>query len=83
MNIAYNTGQYLGFKIDAVKRLASDMAVEVEFVPTVWITIILSLMTHKFDIIIRGMNMPPENFNSPKIRISVHLGTTAENAVNN
>ncbi|HAS90315.1 MAG TPA: amino acid ABC transporter substrate-binding protein [Desulfovibrio sp.] len=125
-------GQYVGFEIDVAKRLASDMGVQVEFVPTEWDAIISALVSHKFDIIISGMNMTPErilrvnfsdpyefnsmsivanknmetgkmsradynnarvggpahlfaleDFNSPKIRIGVRLGTTAENAVKN
>lgn len=125
-------GQYIGFEIDVAKRLASDMGVKIEFVPTDWDKVISGLLAHKFDIIICGMNMTPErilkvnfsdpyefnsmsivanknaatgkmtradynnakvggpahlsalaDFNSPKIKIGVRLGTTAEDAVKN
>ncbi|WP_320175627.1 transporter substrate-binding domain-containing protein [Maridesulfovibrio sp.] len=63
-------GQYVGFEIDVAKRLAADMGVKVDFVPTDWDTIIPALIEHEFDIIICGMNMTPErilkvNFSDP------------------
>lgn len=64
------TGELVGFEIDVAKRLARDMGVEVEFIPTKWSGIIPALLTGKFDIIIGGMGIRPErnikvNFSNP------------------
>ncbi|GAB6113543.1 transporter substrate-binding domain-containing protein [Desulfomicrobium salsuginis] len=63
-------GEYIGFEIDVARRLAADMGVQVEFVPTKWSGIIPSLLTGKFDIIIGGMGIQPArnlkvNFSNP------------------
>ena len=64
------TGQLIGFEIDVAKRLAADMGVKVEFVPTKWSGIIPALLTGKFDVIIGGMGIIPSrnlkvNFTQP------------------
>ena len=51
-------------------RLAQDMGVKAEFIPTKWSGIIPALLTGKFDIIIGGMGILPErnlkvNFSIP------------------
>ena len=51
------TGQLIGFEIDVATRLAQDMGVNVEFVPTKWSGIIPALLTGKFDVIIGGMGI--------------------------
>ena len=48
-------GQLIGFEIDVAERLAQDMGVKVEFIPTAWSGIIPALLTGKFDVIIGGM----------------------------
>lgn len=63
-------GDYIGFEIDVAKKLAEDMGVKVEFVPTKWSGIIPALLTGKFDIIIGGMSITPKrnlkvNFSLP------------------
>ena len=63
-------GQFIGFEIDVATRLAQDMGVEVEFIPTRWSGIIPALLTGKFDIIIGGMGIKPDrnlkvNFSIP------------------
>ncbi len=63
-------GELVGFEIDVATKLAQDMGVEVEFVPTAWSGIIPSLLTGKFDVIIGGMGITPErnlkvNFTMP------------------
>ena len=63
-------GEYTGFEIEVAKKLAGDMGVEAEFVPTKWSGIIPALLTGKFDIIIGGMGITPErnlkvNFSDP------------------
>lgn len=50
-------GNYIGFEIDVATRLANDMGVKVEFVPTKWAGIIPALLTSKFDVIIGGMGI--------------------------
>ena len=64
------TGKLIGFEIDVATRLAADMGVEIEFVPTQWSGIIPALLTGKFDVIIGGMGIQPErnlkvNFSIP------------------
>lgn len=63
-------GELIGFEIDVAKRLAEDMGVKIEFVPTEWSGIIAALITGKFDVIIGGMSVTPErnlkiNFSDP------------------
>lgn len=53
-------GKLIGFEIDVATRLANDMGVEVEFVPTKWSGIIPALLTGKFDVIIGGMGIRPD-----------------------
>lgn len=64
------TGKLVGFEIDVATRLAEDMGVKVEFVPTKWSGIIPALITGKFDVIIGGMGILPKrnlkvNFSIP------------------
>jgi len=64
------TGNFVGFEIDIARRLAKDMGVQIEFVPTKWSGIIPALLTGKFDVIIGGMGIRPErnlkvNFSIP------------------
>jgi polar amino acid transport system substrate-binding protein len=63
-------GELIGFEIDVARRLAKDMGVKVEFVPTKWSGIIPALMAGKFDVIIGGMSVTPQrnmkiNFTMP------------------
>lgn len=63
-------GKYIGFEIDVATRLANDMGVKVEFVPTKWAGIIPALLTSKFDVIIGGMGITTKralkvNFTTP------------------
>lgn len=63
-------GNFIGFEIDVATRLAQDMGVKVEFVPTKWSGIIPALLTGKFDVIIGGMGILPQralkvNFTMP------------------
>ena len=53
-------GELIGFEIDVATKLAHDMGVRVEFVPTRWSGIIPSLIAAKFDVIIGGMTATPE-----------------------
>jgi polar amino acid transport system substrate-binding protein len=63
-------GEFIGFEIDVATRLAKDMGVRVEFIPTKWSGIIPALLTGKFDVIIGGMGIKPDrnlkvNFSMP------------------
>ena len=63
-------GELIGFEIDVAKKVAADMDVEAEFVPTAWDGIIPALLAGKFDVIIGGMSITPArnltvNFSSP------------------
>lgn len=64
------TGKYIGFEIDVATRLAEDMGVKVQFVPTKWAGIIPALLTGKFDVVIGGMGIQTKralkvNFTQP------------------
>lgn len=48
-------GEYVGFEVDIARRLAKDLGVELQLVPTSWDGIIPALMMGKFDVIIGGM----------------------------
>jgi len=54
------TGTWIGFEIDVASRLAKDMGVKIEFIPTKWAGIIPSLLTGKFDVLIGGMTIRPD-----------------------
>lgn len=63
-------GDYIGFEVDVAKRLAKDLGVKVELVPTKFAGIIPALLADKFDIIIGSMSVTPErnlkgNFSIP------------------
>jgi len=63
-------GNLIGFEIDVATKVAADMGVEVEFVPTAWSGIIPALLAKKFDVIIGGMSITPQrnltvNFTTP------------------
>ncbi len=53
-------GEFVGFEIDVAKRLAKDLGVEVQLVPTKWAGIIPALLAEKFDVIIGSMSVTPE-----------------------
>ncbi len=53
-------GNLVGFEIDVARKLAEDMGVKIEFVPTAWSGIIPALLTGKFDVIIGGMGVTPK-----------------------
>ena len=63
------TGTLIGFEIDVATRLAKDMGVKVEFIPTKWAGIIPALLTGKFDVIIGGMGILPKR--NQKVNFSV------------
>ena len=63
-------GELIGFEIDVARKLAEDMGVEAEFVPTAWDGIIPALISGTFDVIISGMSVTAQrnltvNFTEP------------------
>ena len=63
-------GELIGFEVDVGRKLADDMGVEAEFVPTAWDGIIPALVSGKFDVIISGLSITPQrnltvNFTQP------------------
>ena len=63
-------GNYIGFEIDVATRLAEDLGVKIELVPTNWDGIIPALLSGKFDVIIGSMAYTPQralsvNFSVP------------------
>ncbi|VEN73304.1 Amino acid ABC transporter substrate-binding protein [Candidatus Desulfarcum epimagneticum] len=62
-------GKLAGFEVDVARKLAKDMDVKVEFVPTEWSGIIPALLTGKFDVIIGGMGITTER--AMKVNFSV------------
>ena len=52
-------GELIGFEIDVAKKVAADLGVEIEFVPTAWSGIIPALIAGNFDVIIGGIALLP------------------------
>ena len=53
-------GEYIGFEIDVAQRLADDLGVKLQLVPTNWDGIIPALLSGKFDMIIGSMAVTPQ-----------------------
>lgn len=75
------TGKLIGFEIDVATRVAQDMGVKVEFVPTKWAGIIPALLTGKFDVIIGGMGILPQR--NLKVNFTVPYDVTGMSIVAN
>ena len=76
-------GNLIGFEIDVAKKVAEDMGVEIEFVPTAWSGIIPALIAKKFDIIIGGMSITPQrnltvNFTTPYAHSGQQMAANTE-----
>jgi len=74
-------GELIGFEIDVARRLAEDMGVDVQFVPTKWSGIIPALLTGKFDVIIGGMGIRPDR--NLKVNFSIPYDYTGMSIVAN
>lgn len=71
-------GELIGFEIDVATRLAEDLDVDVNFVPTAWDGIIPALIAGNFDVIISGMTVTPQrnltvNFTVPYAHSGMRL----------
>jgi polar amino acid transport system substrate-binding protein len=75
------TGKLIGFEIDVASRLAEDMGVKIEFVPTKWAGIIPALLTGKFDVIIGGMSVRPDR--NLKVNFSIPYDYAGQSLVAN
>jgi cyclohexadienyl dehydratase len=53
-------GTYSGADIVMAQRLAQELQVKVEFVPTTWATLLPDFMAHKYDIAMGGVSILPE-----------------------
>jgi polar amino acid transport system substrate-binding protein len=74
-------GDIIGFEIEVAKRLAEEMSVKAEFVPTVWDGLIPGLLSGKFDIIISAMTMTPArnltiNFTESYASAGMHIAAS-------
>ncbi len=77
------SGEFVGFEIDVAKRLAKDLGVELQLVPTKWGGIIPALLAGKFDIIIGSMSVTPErnlrvNFTVPYDYATIEVMANSE-----
>ena len=75
------TGKWVGFEIDVATRVAQDMGVKIEFVPTKWAGIIPALLTGKFDVIIGGMGIRPQR--NLKVNFTIPYDVTGMSMVAN
>lgn len=76
-------GKYIGFEIDVAERLARDLGVKLQLVPTNWDGIIPALLSGKFDVIIGSMSITPQrllsvNFSIPYDHAYVDLTLNRE-----
>jgi polar amino acid transport system substrate-binding protein len=72
------SGKWIGYEIDVATRLAEDMGVKLELVPTPYAQLVPDLKTGKFDVIISGIGITPErnleiNFSIPYKWIGVGI----------
>jgi len=76
-------GDLVGFEVDVATKLAEDMGVSIEFVPTSWDGIIPALLAGKFDVIIGGMSIRPQrnltiNFTIPYAHSGMGIAANRE-----
>jgi polar amino acid transport system substrate-binding protein len=80
-------GNLIGFEIDVATKVAEDIGVKIEFVPTAWSGIIPALLAKKFDIIIGGMSITPQrnltvNFTVPYAHSGQQMAASVQLAEN-
>lgn len=80
-------GELVGFSVDLARRLASDLGVGIEFVPTSWAQLMPDLLDRRFDVVITGLwvTVPRAlvvNFTSATATEGVHLFASRSRAGN-
>lgn len=80
------TNTYKGFDIDVMTELASDMGVEVEFVPTDWKTLVNGVVAGKYHITgsasISAPRMKVAGFSESYLSVEIFPFTTEDKAAN-
>lgn len=71
-------GELVGYSVDLARRLAQDIGVEVEFVPTAWSQVMPDLLGRQFDLVATGLwvTVPRAlvvNFSRPTAVEGLHL----------
>ena len=71
-------GELVGYSIDLARKLAQDIGVEVEFVPTSWTFVMPDLLSRQFDLVATGLwvTVPRAlvvNFTEPTVSEGIHL----------
>jgi polar amino acid transport system substrate-binding protein len=71
-------GELTGFSIDLGRRMAADLGVDIEFVPTSWSQVVADLVGRHFDVIATGLWVTPAralmvNFSEPTSVGAMHL----------
>ena len=77
------SGDLVGFEVDVATKVAADMGVAVEFVPTSWDGIVPALIAGKFDVIIGGLSIRPQrnltiNFTIPYAHSGMGIAANRE-----
>ena len=72
------SGELAGFSIDIGRQFATDIGVQVEFVPTSWSQVVPDLLGNHFDVIAAGLWITPAralvvNFSSPTALGAMYL----------
>ncbi len=69
-------GKLIGFEVDVATKLAADMGVDLELIPTAWDGIIPALIASKFDFIIGGLTITPKRALTINFSIPYDYGET-------
>ncbi len=79
-----STGELEGYDIDAVEKLAADMGVRIEYVPTEWRTLVAGIVADKYDITTSASlsmdRAAVAGFSDPYVEFSTVPMTLAANA---
>jgi polar amino acid transport system substrate-binding protein len=80
-------GEMVGNAVDVGNKVAKDIGVRVEYVPTAWDGIIPALLSGKFDTIISGMTITPKrnlqvNFTIPYLHSGLGMAASKKIASN-
>lgn len=78
MVVRNRAGEFVGFSVDLARRLADDLGVAVEFVPSSWTNVIPDLLERRADLIVSGLWVTPAralvvNFTTPTVVEGIYL----------